>query len=187
MKNLSDQALLGVIFGARVQEKLSVPEVFIGKKTATTLPVNTHLRMRAIQECYQRFCYREMQKQDVRLDSAQVKRFLQSKLGAKEREVFAVLFLNACNELLAFEELFRGSVITATIYPREIVKRTLHYNATAVIFAHNHPHGSSKPSEEDIRLTKMLSRLLKKIEVTVLDHCIVSKESVVSMAEQGLY
>lgn len=106
------------------------------------------------------------------------------KLFSHPHEMFACLFLDATHRVLAFAEMFRGSINCATVYPREVVKEALRLNAAAVIFAHNHPSGDSKPSSQDIELTKKLSDILKVVDVRVLDHLVVG-EAVVSMADAG--
>ena len=106
------------------------------------------------------------------------------KLFSHPHEMFACLFLDATHRVLAFAEMFRGSINCATVYPREVVKEALRLNAAAVIFAHNHPSGDSKPSSQDIELTRKLSDILKVVDVRVLDHLVVG-EAVVSMADAG--
>lgn len=106
------------------------------------------------------------------------------KLFSHPHEMFACLFLDATHRVLAFAEMFRGSINCATVYPREVVKEALRLNAAAVIFAHNHPSGDSKPSPQDIELTRKLSDILKVVDVRVLDHLVVG-ETVVSMADAG--
>ncbi|ANS88159.1 DNA repair protein RadC (plasmid) [Vibrio scophthalmi] len=101
-----------------------------------------------------------------------------------EREVFAVLFLDTQNQLLKFEVLFYGSIDSAAVYPREVVKRALTWNASAVILAHNHPSGVSTPSQADRRITRQLVDALALVDVRVLDHFIVG-ESITSFVERG--
>ncbi len=84
------------------------------------------------------------------------------------------------------EELFRGTIDGAAVYPREVVKRCLHNNAAAVIFAHNHPSGLAEPSQADIAITNRLKLALNTIDVRVLDHVVVGRMEVVSFAERGL-
>ncbi len=115
-----------------------------------------------------------------------VAEFLKSQLAHKDHEVFAVLFLDARHRLLRYEEMFRGTIDGATVYPREVVKRALHWNASAVILAHPHPSGVAEPSEADRSITQKLSRALMLIEVRLLDHIVVGGEHVTSMAERGL-
>ena len=115
-----------------------------------------------------------------------VKHYLQLHLAAKAHEVFAVLFLDVQNRLLAMEELFRGSLTQTSVYPREVVLRALHHQASAVVLAHNHPSGTVQPSRADEHLTQTLKSTLALIDVRVLDHVIVAPGLALSMAEQGL-
>ncbi|HHF2982427.1 TPA: DNA repair protein RadC [Vibrio alginolyticus] len=114
-----------------------------------------------------------------------VKEYLKLKLGAHEREVFAVMFLDNQHQLISFEELFFGTIDAASIYPREVLKTALNHNAAAVIFAHNHPSGTAEPSQADKRITQRLIDALKLVDIRVLDHIVVG-EDCVSFAEKGL-
>ena len=107
-------------------------------------------------------------------------------LGAKSHEVFAVLFLDSQHRLLAFEELFRGTLTQTSVYPREVVLRALHHQAAAVVLAHNHPSGSATPSSADTALTRTLKTTLALVDVNVLDHFVVTASGTTSMAEMGL-
>lgn len=109
---------------------------------------------------------------------------VKSKMSNYEFEMFACLFLDSAHRLLSFTEMFRGSVNCATVHPREVVKEALRLNAAAVVLAHNHPSGDTKPSPEDIELTKKLKEILKVIDVRVLDHLVVG-DDVLSMADLG--
>ncbi|WP_027858406.1 RadC family protein [Marinobacterium jannaschii] len=111
--------------------------------------------------------------------------FLEFKLSHYEREVFGVMLLDNRHRLLEFKELFFGTIDSASIYPREVVKAVLADNAAAVIFAHNHPSGIAEPSRADISITQRLVDALALIDVRVLDHIIVGHHSV-SFAERGL-
>ena len=113
-----------------------------------------------------------------------VKEYLKLKLGAHDREVFAVMFLDNQHQLIGFEELFFGTIDAASIYPREVVKAVLNHNAAAVVFAHNHPSGISEPSQADRRITQRLVDALKLVDIRVLDHIVVG-EDCVSFAEKG--
>ena len=108
------------------------------------------------------------------------------KLGGLPHEVFAVLWLDAQNRLIAFEELFRGTLTQTSVYPREIVKGALARNAAAVILAHNHPSGVPEPSRADENLTRILKEALALVDVRVLDHLVVASTGVTSLAERGL-
>lgn len=120
-------------------------------------------------------------------DSPQaVMHYLQLHLSAKKHEIFAVLFLDTQNRLIAMEELFRGSLSQTSVYPREVVLRALHHHAAAVVLAHNHPSGTVQPSRADQLLTQTLSSALGLVDVRVLDHVIVGGGETLSMAEKGL-
>lgn len=113
------------------------------------------------------------------------KEYLTFKLAHYEREVFAIMFLNSQHQLIEYKEMFQGTIDSASIYPREVMKAVLKVNASAVILAHNHPSGVAEPSEADKRITGRLIQSLALIDVRVLDHIVVGKESV-SFAERGL-
>jgi DNA repair protein RadC len=115
-----------------------------------------------------------------------VKQYLQLQLAHKNHEVFAVLFLDSQNRLLALEELFRGTLSQTSVYPREVVLRALHHQAAAVVLSHNHPSGSVQPSRADEHLTQTLKAALALVDVRVLDHIIVGQGQALSMAELGL-
>ena len=115
-----------------------------------------------------------------------VKQYLQLQLAHKNHEVFAGLFLDNQNRMLAMEELFRGTLSQTSVYPREVVLRALHHQAAAVVLSHNHPSGSVEPSRADEHLTQTLKAALALVDVRVLDHIIVGQGQALSMAEQGL-
>jgi DNA repair protein RadC len=115
-----------------------------------------------------------------------VKHYLQLHLAHKPHEVFAVLFLDAQNRLVAMEELFRGTLTQTSVYPREVVQRALQLEAAAVVLAHNHPSGTVQPSRADEALTQTLKSALALVDVRVLDHVIVAPGDALSMAEKGL-
>ncbi len=119
-------------------------------------------------------------------DAASAERFLRQRLGGRPQEVFAVMFLNSRHQLLRFEELFAGSVDRAQVYPREVLRRSLSYNAAALVLAHNHPSGNPEPSASDVQLTERLKRLLAEVDVRLLDHLVIGRGRAVSLAERGL-
>ena len=106
------------------------------------------------------------------------------KLSGHQNEIFACLFLDCQHRILAFQEMFHGTVNSTTIHPREIIKAALQLNAAAVILAHNHPSGEIEPSHRDLELTKKLTEILKVVDVRVLDHLVIG-DSVLSMADSG--
>ena len=114
-----------------------------------------------------------------------VKQYLQLHLAAKPHEVFAVLFLDVQNRMLAMEEMFKGTISQASVYPREVVIRALHHQASAVVLAHNHPSGDVRPSAADSALTRTLQTALSMVDVKVLDHIIVGPGQHWSMAERS--
>ncbi len=114
-----------------------------------------------------------------------VKQYLQLHLARRGHEVFAVLFLDVHQRLLAMEEMFRGTLAQASVYPREVVVRALHHGAAAVVLAHNHPSGLVQPSGADEALTQALRAALALVDVKVLDHMIVGPGQALSMAERG--
>ena len=116
---------------------------------------------------------------------ASVMNYLATKLRHKQHEVFACILLDVRLNLLHYEELFRGSLSGTSVYPREVVKLVLKMNASAIIFAHNHPSGNTKPSNADKQITERLQQALGLIDVTVIDHIIVGEDTY-SMAEHGL-
>lgn len=112
--------------------------------------------------------------------------YVRAQIGFENREIFLVLFLNTANRLLCSEELFHGSIDRSAVYPREILEKVLKYKAKSVIFAHNHPSGYTRPSRQDIELTREMKEALKLFDVLLLEHIIVSKHSYFSFLEEGL-
>lgn len=115
-----------------------------------------------------------------------VRDYLRLKLAQREHEVFLAIWLDAQHRVIEFEELFRGTLTQTSVYPREVVKGALRYNAAAVIFAHNHPSGVAEPSHADEILTRSLKTALGLVDVHVLDHFVVAGSGVTSFAERGL-
>ncbi len=115
----------------------------------------------------------------------EVRSFLKLHLAALEHEVFGILYLDAQHSLIAYEDLFRGSLTQTAVYPREVVKTALVHNAAAVLLAHNHPSGVAEPSQADRTLTEQLRKALDLIDVRVLDHFVVTAGNIVSFAERG--
>ena len=140
----------------------------------------------AVIELARRALAQELMQRPLFDHPAKVKQYLQLQLEAREHEVFAVLFLDAGNRMLRFEELFRGTLMQTSVYPREVVKRALEVGCAAVVFAHNHPSGAAEPSKADEFLTRTLQSALRLVDVRVLDHLVVGRGEVVSFAERGL-
>jgi len=116
---------------------------------------------------------------------ALTREFLRLHVGTCEHEVFGVLHLDSRHRLIAVEDLFRGTICSASVHPREVVKSTLSHNAAAVVLYHNHPSGLTEPSAADELITRRLREALALIDVRVLDHLIIA-ESIYSFAEHGL-
>jgi len=137
-------------------------------------------------ELGRRFLESQLRHESVLSDPARAGEFIALKLRSYPNEVFAVAFLDAQHRLIAFEELFRGSISSTEVHPRELVRRALAHNAAAVILAHNHPSGASEPSQADRVLTGRIVETLALIGVRVLDHLIVGHGRPTSLAERGL-
>lgn len=121
------------------------------------------------------------------LDSPQtVRDYLKLRFAGMEREEFIVVFVSAQNQAICCESLFKGTLTQTSVYPREVVKAALRYNAHACIFAHNHPSGIADPSRADELLTQVLKQALALVDIRVLDHFVVAGPNAVSFAERGL-
>jgi DNA repair protein RadC len=140
----------------------------------------------AVLELARRAVAQRLREREVFSSPDAVKQYLQLQLAARGHEVFAVLFLDAQNRLVAMEEMFRGTLTQTSVYPREVVLRALHHQAASVVLAHNHPSGTVQPSRADEALTQTLKAALALVDVRVLDHIIVAQGDALSMAERGL-
>ena len=121
------------------------------------------------------------------LESARdTREYLKACLRDQTHEVFCGLFLDNRHRVIAFEELFTGTLNGTAVYPREVVKHALRHNAAAVIFAHNHPSGVAEPSRADEVLTARLKEALALVDIQVLDHLVVGDGEMVSFSERGL-
>jgi DNA repair protein RadC len=112
--------------------------------------------------------------------------YLRARLGTLDHEVFCVIFLTKRHQFIACEDLFRGTIDGASVYPREVLKEALKHNAAAVILAHNHPSGVAEPSQADLDITRQLKKVLALVEITVLDHIIIAGGDTTSLPERGL-
>ena len=148
--------------------------------------LSKYAQLQAVFEMSRRALSEQIRKKDVLSSPQQVRNYLVLKLANEPKEVFMVLFLDAQNRLIAMEEMFSGTLTQTSVYPREVVKRTLHHNAASVMFAHNHPSGIAKQSQADEMITKELTKALALIDVRVLDHFIVAGNETLSFAEVGL-
>lgn len=112
--------------------------------------------------------------------------YLRHTLGLLDKEHFYLLLLNSKNKIISLEEIAQGTVNYLNLYPREIVEVILKKRAVGVIFIHNHPGGDSSPSREDLEITKKFKKLFKEIDVTLLDHIIISKDNYFSFKENNV-
>lgn len=117
--------------------------------------------------------------------SSATKQFLQLKIGTSAREIFAVMFMNNENRVIAYEELSVGTIDAAAVYPREIAKRALELNTKSIIIAHNHPSGVLESSNADDQITARIGRVCEMLDIRLLDHVIVSPKGTFSYSENG--
>lgn len=129
----------------------------------------------------------ELLQRDSVLESPDaVRRYLQLQLRDQQREVFACLLLDNQHRVICFEPLFFGTINSASVHPREVVKLALQKNAAAVILAHNHPSGVAEPSVADQQITERINAALALVEIRLLDHLVVGDGVTTSMAERGM-
>lgn len=112
--------------------------------------------------------------------------YLRNDIGFSKNEEFKVLFLNSVNEIIETEILFTGTIDKSAVYPRKILERALYHNARSIVFVHNHPSGNVSPSERDIELTEEMKKFFKIVDINVLDHIIITKNSHFSFLEEGI-
>lgn len=142
--------------------------------------------LQAALEISRRHVFETVMQGDVLSSPEHVRHYLSLHLTGLEHEVFSALFLDNRHRVIEYRELFTGTIDSAAVYPREVVKRCLASNAAAVIFAHNHPSGVAEPSDTDVRLTRKLVDALALVDVRVLDHLIIGQGVQTSLAERGL-
>lgn len=143
-------------------------------------------QLHAALEIARRYIYESVHLRNVLTSPDEVRDYIRLRLHGLEHEVFSALFLDNRHRVIEYRELFQGTIDSAAVYPREVVKHCLRCNAAAVIFSHNHPSGVAEPSDTDIRLTRKLTDALALIDVRVLDHVIVGTGVITSLAERGL-
>lgn len=145
-----------------------------------------YVQLKACVEMSRRYLRECLERGNPLTNPDDTRNFLMSELSGREYEVFACLFLDNKHRVIKFEELFYGTIDGASVYPREVVKHTLQWNAAALILAHNHPSGVAEPSEADISITQRLKEALNLIDVRVLDHFVIGDGYCVSLMERGL-
>ena len=143
-------------------------------------------QLQAAKELVKRMYEEPLAQKDVLSDVAQVSRYLRAQLMNAEHEIFAVLMLDSQHRLITFRRMFTGTIDSAAVYPRELLKQALKDNAAAIILVHNHPSGIADPSSADIALTREIKAAMALVDISVLDHFIVGQGYVVSLSQQGL-
>lgn len=198
MIHSTNHELLAILLGSSVANSLdhSLAELFgLRRNCLTTLPgVGEEMsryavsdRLLAARELLRRALEETFREPGDSLASPDaVKSYLRLFLAGQEYESFVAIWLDAQNRLISGLEMFRGTTTQTSVYPREVVRTGLKLNASAVIFAHNHPSGSVEPSRADEMLTNQLRQALALVDIKVLDHFIVTDTSTMSFAERGL-
>ena len=144
-----------------------------------------YAHLQAVLEMARRHLAEELQHGDALTSPELTRQYLQAQLRDLRYEVFACLFLDNQHRVLRYQELFRGTIDGAAVYPREVVKQALEQGAAAVILAHNHPSGIAEPSQADRAITDRLQQALGLVDIRVLDHLVVGDGYAVSFAERG--
>ena len=144
-----------------------------------------YTQLQATLEMSRRYLAEKMARGDALNNPNDTHQFLIAKMRDYRQEVFACLYLDSRHRVISFDEMFYGTINMASVHPREIVQLAMKHNASAVIFAHNHPSGIAEPSQADRDLTRQLQKALALIEVRVLDHVVVGDGITVSFAERG--
>lgn len=144
-----------------------------------------YCQLQATLELTKRYLEEQLCSEYVFNSPDKVRDYLAVQMRDYQREVFSALFLDTRHRLIEFAELFKGTINAASVYPRELAKLALQKNAAAVIVAHNHPSGNAEPSQADIEITKQLKISLDTLDIRLLDHFIIGKGEVVSLADRG--
>lgn len=145
-----------------------------------------YVQLQATVEMARRHMAERLERGNALENPDDTRRFISARLRDYPHEVFACLFLDNRHRVIAYEELFHGTLNGASVHPREVTKKALAHNAAALILAHNHPSGVAEPSRADNDITQRLKHALELVEVRVLDHLVVGDSEIVSFAERGL-
>lgn len=145
-----------------------------------------YAQLQAALELSRRHMLQALQRDDCLSSPLLTRRYLLTRMRAYPREVFLCLFLDNQHRVIACEELFQGTLDGSMVHPREILRRALHHNAAALIFAHNHPSGVAEPSQADVNMTHRLKNALALVDIRTLDHLVVGDMEVTSLAERGM-
>lgn len=144
-----------------------------------------YAQLQAVLEMARRHLRERLDRGDALTSSALVRQYLQQQLRDYPHEVFACLFLDNRHRVIRYQEMFFGTIDSASVHPREVVRKALQLNAAAIICAHNHPSGIAEPSESDKMITLKLRDALQLVDVRLLDHFVIG-DDVVSLSEQGM-
>ncbi len=146
-----------------------------------------YVQLQAVMEISRRTQAERLQRESVLDCPSAVRQYLALQLQDRTQEVFACLMLDNQHRVISFDELFYGTINSASVHPREVVKQALQRNAAAVILAHNHPSGIAEPSTADCAITRRLQEALALVDIRLLDHMVIGDGEVVSMAERNLF
>jgi DNA repair protein RadC len=193
-QNVPNITLLSRLMGPRAAKRLyrGVLSPLFQRASAPKVGEENDWRVRGYEtlavarELVTRLLDEDLRRGDSLSSPETVRNYLKLLFAGEEREIFAALFLDAQHRLIASEKLFHGTLAQTSVYPREVVKRALEWNAAALIFAHNHPSGVAEPSHADELLTQSLKQALALVDIRTLDHFVIAGKAVVSFAERGL-
>jgi DNA repair protein RadC len=199
---LSDAQLLAVFFrtGTRGKSAVDLGEELIARyggirglmaadgelRDISGLGTVKYIQLRAVLEMAKRYLTESLARGQPLTSPEQTRNYLLLQLRDRPHEVFACLFLDNKHRVIGFEEMFRGTIDCASVYPREILKRALELNAAALVLAHNHPSGDPEPSPADNAFTRRINSALELVDIRLLDHFVVGGGECVSFAERGL-
>ena len=152
---------------------------------AVLLSREDRARVGAVLELHARWMESRLKREGPFTSPAHTSRYLVARLRGRANEVFAAVFLDNRHRVIAFEELFHGTVDGASVHPRVVARRALALNAAALVACHNHPSGVAEPSRSDRAITGRLRDALALVDVRLIDHFVVGDGEVASFAERG--
>lgn len=179
-RELSDVELVSMLF----RLDLTASAQWLDQMGSLSALVNSSDMAQAVMEFASRYIKEEIKRGEALTDVNAVRRYLTTRLRGYPYEVFACLFLDNKHRIIEYRELFKGTIDSCSVHPREVVRQVINHNAAAVIFAHNHPSGMTEPSQADHRITNRLKEALGMVDCRVLDHFIIG-DGVTSFAERG--
>jgi DNA repair protein RadC len=150
------------------------------------LGISKWSQLQAAKEIVKRSLKEHLESSNIINSPGVTREFLQTTIGHLPYEVFVCLYLNASNEMIGYQEIFRGTATQTPIYPKEIVKEALNRNAVALVVAHNHPSGNPLPSQDDLNMTDILQKSLEMLDIQLYDHCIITSNGFFSFADAGI-